>query len=173
MTTVEQKTMSAISAAEAHDFLVHEAELIDDERFSDWHALFTADATYQVPLGAEDPKHQAYLITDDAARLDERVYHIEKVPFPSQSPRSETLHQVTNVRLAAEQPVEGTLVLSNQVVHEIRTGDFRQVGLGDLRNFPGKVRHVRVRTPEGLRIRSKVFVLLHRRTPMSNLTFVL
>jgi len=50
-----------LDAAGCERFLVHEARLLDDARFEEWLALFTADAWYWVPTepdqkdGVEDP----------------------------------------------------------------------------------------------------------------------
>ena len=39
----------SLSAAACEQFLVHEARLLDEGRFDEWLALFTADAWYWVP----------------------------------------------------------------------------------------------------------------------------
>lgn len=155
------------------EFLVGEAELLDDGRFVDWQALFTSDGTYRIPLGDGDPRNQASLVNDDPLRLDERVYHLTEVPFPSQSPPSRTLHQVTNVRIT--DAVESDLwVRSNQLVAEMRLGDFRQVGLGEQRILAADVHHrITVRDGSDFKISAKVIYLLNRGAPIGNLTFIL
>lgn len=156
------------------DFLHHEAELLDDQHFQDWHALFTADGTYRIPLSDDDDtSRQASLVNDDPLRLDERVYHITEVPFPSQSPRSRTLHNITNVRVASG--ASGILLVrSNQLIAELRLGDFRQVGLGEQRILAADVRYeLQVQGDANFKIASKVIYLLNRRAPIGNLTFIL
>src|SRR5262245_25108075 len=41
--------VTRLDRPQCEDFLVHEARLLDDARFHDWLALFTADAWYWVP----------------------------------------------------------------------------------------------------------------------------
>jgi 3-phenylpropionate/cinnamic acid dioxygenase small subunit len=159
------------------DFLVLEAELIDDRRFAEWHELFTDDAAYTVPLAdGADPRHQALIVNDDALRLDERVYHLSQVPFPSQSPRSRTLHVIGNVRVRPETEAEAgdrISVVSNQIICEMRLGDFRQVGLGEQRVLAARVEHDLVPTASAFKIASKCVRLIDRGAAMSNLTFLL
>ncbi len=155
------------------DFLVLEAELIDDRRFAEWHALFTDDATYTVPLVDDaDPRHQALIVNDDALRLDERVYHLSQVPFPSQSPRSRTLHVIGNVRVRGEAD-DRISVVSNQIICEMRLGDFRQVGLGEQRVLAARVEHDLVPAGSTFQIAAKCVRLIDRGAAMSNLTFLL
>jgi 3-phenylpropionate/cinnamic acid dioxygenase small subunit len=173
MTTVVQPTVSRIAA---EDFLFHEAELLDREQFEDWHRLFTPEGTYVIPLSDdEDFTRHAAIVNDDPLRLEERVYHLSQVPFPSQSPRSRTLHQVTNVRVRPGGPGATTVtVVSNQLVFEMRVGDFRQVGLGEQRQFAAEVEHqLEIHGETEFRIARKTVRLLNRGAPMSNMTFLL
>lgn len=164
-----------LSRQTVEDFLFLEAELIDGQRYEEWHALFTPDGRYFVPLSDnEDTVHQAAIVNDDPLRLEERVYHIAHVPFPSQSPRSRTVHLVTNVRVRRyEAAADRVTVLSNQVVAEMRVGDFRQVGLGDQRTFVAEVEHQLQVQGDVLKIALKTVRLLNRGAPMSNMTFLL
>ena len=40
---------AALDVAACERFLIHEARLLDEARFDEWLALFTADAWYWVP----------------------------------------------------------------------------------------------------------------------------
>ena len=55
--------------------------------------------------------------------------------FAAQTPKSRTLHYITNVTVepGSDDPLT---VHSNQLIMELRTGDYRQVGLGLLRLWP-------------------------------------
>jgi 3-phenylpropionate/cinnamic acid dioxygenase small subunit len=173
MTSVQTSTVDRLAV---EDFLVHEADLLDHSRFEDWHQLFTADGCYFIPSSEhEDPTHQGFFVNDDPLRLEERVYHISRVPFPSQSPPSRTLHFVSNVRVRPDETAADRIaVLSNQVIAEMRLGDFRQVGLGEQRVFAAEVEHrLEVSGEGGFRIARKTVRLLNRGAPMSNLTFLL
>jgi 3-phenylpropionate/cinnamic acid dioxygenase small subunit len=169
---------TVISRYAVEDFLVQEAELLDEGRFEDWHTLFTAEGTYVIPLSDEgDHSRYASLVYDNPLRLEERVYHLSQVPFPSQSPPSRTLHLISNVRVRpAEDAGDSSRVvaLSNQIICEMRLGDFRQVGLGEQRVFAAEVRHeLEVLGDSEFKIASKTIRLLNRGAPMSNLTFLL
>jgi 3-phenylpropionate/cinnamic acid dioxygenase small subunit len=163
-----------ITRQSAEDFLVHEAELLDEERFEDWHALFTETGTYRIPiLEGADPARHASLVHDNPLRLEERVYHLSQVPFPSQSPRSRTLHHVSNIRVQPGK--DGAVVVrSNQIICEMRLGDFRQVCLGEQRIFSAAVEHqLELDADSQPRIADKCILLINRGATMSNLTFLL
>lgn len=164
-----------ITRQAAEDFLVHEAELLDQERFEDWHALFTEAGTYRIPIiEGSDPTRHASLVHDNPLRLEERVYHLSQVPFPSQSPRSRTLHHITNVRVCPGQDGGHAVVRSNQIIFEMRLGDFRQVGLGEQRVFSAAVEHqLELDGGSQPQIADKCILLINRGATMSNLTFML
>jgi 3-phenylpropionate/cinnamic acid dioxygenase small subunit len=164
-----------ITRQAVEDFLVHEAELLDEERFEDWHALFTETGTYRIPITeGTDPNRHASFVYDNPLRLEERVYHLSQVPFPSQSPRSRTLHHISNIRVLAGEDDESVVVRSNQIICEMRLGDFRQVGLGEQRVFSAAVEHrLQLGSEPEPRIADKCILLINRGAPMSNLTFIL
>lgn len=175
MTTAVQNATAIRLAVE--EFLTREADLLDHSRFQEWHHLFTPDGTYIVPLGSEeaDLSRHGAIINDDPLRLEERVYHLSQVPFPSQSPPSRTLHMVSNVRVRVDEADAARItVTSNQLICEMRLGDFRQVGLGEQRLFPAEVVHLlQVDEESHFSIVRKEVRLLTRGAPMSNLTFLL
>ena len=163
----------AITRAEAEEFLCLEARLLDDGELERWLELFTPEGVYWVPIDDTKPTQwNSSLVWDDRLRREERVYHLLHVPFPSQSPRSRTIHLVTNVEV--ELAVDGrTLVRSNQVIYEARRGDFRQVGLGEVRALVARVEHILERGPATPLIAQKKVLLIDRDMPQSNLTFLL
>jgi p-cumate 2,3-dioxygenase beta subunit len=93
--------------AQVQDFLFAEAELLDEWRLSEWLALFTEDAVYQVPstdLGVEaEPDTSLFYIADDHERLRERVTRLLKRGAHVEQPRSKTCHLVSNIRIAARE----------------------------------------------------------------------
>ncbi len=60
---------------ELREFVYHEADLLDKQRFDEWKALFTGDGFYWMPLEREqpDPVHHTSLIYDDAALMELRI----------------------------------------------------------------------------------------------------
>ena len=69
----------APSASACEAFLIEEARLLDEGRFDDWLALFTADATYWVPSEPhqESPLTTVSLMYDDRRLLETRVRRLD------------------------------------------------------------------------------------------------
>ena len=80
-------------------FLLHEARLLDDGKFDDWLALFTAEAWYWVPSEPDqaDPVETVSLIYDDRRLLETRVRRLSSPRMYSQEPRSRTSRMIGNV----------------------------------------------------------------------------
>ena len=80
-------------------FLEHEARLLDEAKFDDWLALFTADAWYWVPSEPDqaNPHDTVSLIYDDRRLLETRVRRLASPRMYSQEPRSRTSRMVGNV----------------------------------------------------------------------------
>jgi 3-phenylpropionate/cinnamic acid dioxygenase small subunit len=80
-------------------FLYHEARLLDTQRYEEWLQLFTADATYWVPLeqGQKDPFETSSIIHDDRTLLELRVKQIRHPRAHARQPLARTVHQVSNV----------------------------------------------------------------------------
>lgn len=166
------------SLAELHtevsNFLYKEAKLLDDAKIRDWHALFADPCHYWVPIDETLPRSKsASIINDDALALEERIYHLLETTFAAQTPKSRTLHFITNVLVDTEASQDAITVHSNQLIFELRTGDFRQVGLGDLRPIPTSMTHELIREEQTFRIRRKTVYIIDREMPQSNLTFLL
>ncbi len=162
----------AFTRAQAEDFLIHEARLLDDLKLEEWNALFTADGHYWIPLDDREPiATSASIMNDTPLRREERVHHLLHNAFPAQSPRSRTLHFVSNVGVTIEGGV--AVVRSSQVIYEMRTGDHKQVGLGVPQAIVADVEH-QLRPVDGqMRIARKKILLLNRDSWLGNLTFLL
>jgi 3-phenylpropionate/cinnamic acid dioxygenase small subunit len=80
-------------------FLYHEARLLDLQRYEEWLELFTADATYWVPLeqGQKDPQETSSIIYDDRTLLELRVKQFRHPRAHARQPLARTVHQVGNV----------------------------------------------------------------------------
>ena len=80
-------------------FLYQEARLLDTQRYEEWLALFTDDATYWVPLeqGQKDPYETSSIIHDDRTLLGLRVKQLRHPRAHARQPLARTVHQVTNV----------------------------------------------------------------------------
>ena len=80
---------------------MHEARLLDEARFDDWLALFTADAWYWVPSepGQDNPHDTVSLMYDDRRLLETRVRRLASPRIYSQEPRSRTSRIIGNVSI--------------------------------------------------------------------------
>jgi ethylbenzene dioxygenase subunit beta len=168
----DERTREALERVRA--FVDHEVGLIDDGRLYDWLELFAEPCLYWVPIGDDDqPGAQAALVRDDALALEERVHHLMETPFPSQSPRSRTLHLVTNVAVEPAATDPDLVVTTHQLISEVRDGDFTQTGLGEVRHIPARVEYQLRQHDGSLRITRKTVRLLASNLPQDNLTFLL
>jgi len=153
--------------------LYREARLLDEWRLEEWLTLYTPDALYWVPIDDRKPvDRNTAIILDTATRREERVHHLLHNRFASQSPRSRTVHAITNVEIEPA-PDDGFLVHSTQVVYEVRTGDFRQNGLGEVRSLVARVEHRIEPAGGGLLIAGKKILLIDRDIVQRNLMFII
>lgn len=161
-----------MSRAEAEDFLIHEAMLLDDLRLEPWLQLFTDDGLYWAPIDdTDDVSRHVSLVYDTPLRREERVYHLLHNEFPAQSPRSRTVHCISNVRVTPG--ADHVVVDSSQVIYEMRGGDAGQVGLGDVRPIVARVEYTLRPVAGAMKIACKKILLINRDTWHGNLTFII
>jgi len=138
----------------AEQFLYHEARLLDEQRYEEWLALFTQDATYWVPLehGQKDPFETSSIIHDDRTLLELRVKQLRHPRAHARQPLARTVHQVGNVVPTAE--ASGELrVASTLTLVEFRNEKQRVYG--------GLVEH-------RLRRSGDTFQIAHKRVDLVN-----
>jgi len=134
--------------SEIEQFLYHEARLLDHDRLDEWLGLFTDDATYWIPLQADqaDPLTTSSIVYDDRRLLEVRVRQFQHPRAHARTPAPRTVHQIGNVQVleagAREVHVGSTLVL-------VEYRRERQRVWGAL------VQHRLRRTADGLRIAAK------------------
>jgi benzoate/toluate 1,2-dioxygenase subunit beta len=103
--------------SEIEPFLYREAWLLDHGRFHEWLELFTNDATYWIPLQADqaDPLTTSSIVYDDRRLLEVRVRQFQHPRAHARTPAPRTVHQVGNVQVveagAHDVRVDSTLVL--------------------------------------------------------------
>jgi len=98
--------MMNITRQEIEDFLYQEAELLDAWQMKEWAALFAENGTYEIPpIGSPDAdfKHSLFIVHDDRARLEQRALRLLKKEAHVEYPHSSTVHNVTNVRIVANE----------------------------------------------------------------------
>lgn len=112
----------AVLTAQCASLLHHEARLLDQHRYKEWLALFTADAIYWVPYDdSADVRYHVNLVFDDRRRLEDRVLRLLTAYAHAQHPGRSFQHVVSNVE-AWEMPDGTRRALASQVAYEYRHG---------------------------------------------------
>jgi 3-phenylpropionate/cinnamic acid dioxygenase small subunit len=144
-------------------FLLHEARLLDEARFDDWLALFTADAWYWVPSepGQDNPHDTVSLIYDDRRLLETRVRRLASPRMYSQEPRSRCSRIVANPTIE-EAEAAAVTVRSKFLMIEYRREQQRL--------FAGTAWHRLVQVDGAIRIAWKRVELVNCDAPMDGLT---
>jgi len=152
--------------SEIEQFLYHEAWLLDHGRLDEWLELFTDDATYWVPLQADqaDPLSSSSIVYDDRRLLEVRVRQFQHPRAHARVPAPRTVHQVGNVRVV-EAEGHDARVGSTLVLVEYRRE--RQRVWGAL------VEHRLRRTAEGLRIAAKRVDLVNSEAELDGIVCIL
>jgi len=134
------ETERLLLGLKVNEFLVGEANLLDEWRLEEWLALFTDDASYVIP-GTDDPdadpKRALVLVDDDRTRLGWRVKRLLGGHAHREFPWSRTRRIISNIRAEPD----GALVRANAsfVVWRFRHGhadpfvgrsDYRLVAAG-------------------------------------------
>jgi 3-phenylpropionate/cinnamic acid dioxygenase small subunit len=142
------------SRSEIERFLYREAWLLDHGRLDEWLGLFTDDATYWIPLEANqgDPLTTTSIVYDDRPLQEIRVRQFQHPRAHARVPVPRTVHQVGNVQVV-ETEAHGVRVDSTLVLLEYRHE--RQRVWGAL------VEHRLRRTADGLRIAAKRIALVN------------
>jgi ethylbenzene dioxygenase subunit beta len=156
--------MTALAKTRAYEaFLIQEARLLDDGRFDEWLALFTADACYWVPSqpNQESPYDTVSLMYDDRRLLETRVRRLADPRIYSQEPRSRTSRIVTNLTFEPDDGQPGRLVRSKFLLVEYRRETQRL--------FAGTYFHRLVGEAEDMRIAQKRVDLVNCDAPLDGL----
>ncbi|NLY26507.1 MAG: aromatic-ring-hydroxylating dioxygenase subunit beta [Alcaligenaceae bacterium] len=153
--------------------ILREAQLLDAGKLDDWLALYTEDATYWLPIDETvDPLKESSIIFDNHIRLAMRVEQIMRQARVAQQPPSQTLRMISNVDVQ-ESTDETATVNYALLMTEVRSGDWRQNGLGQTRFFPGHCT-VKARNVNGdWKICQKTIVLLNRHQPIVGMSFII
>jgi benzoate/toluate 1,2-dioxygenase beta subunit len=157
----QMSTNTNWSREDCESFLLYEARLLDEAKFDDWLALFTADAQYWVPSEPDQksPYDTVSLIYDDRRLLETRVRRLASPRIYSQEPRSRTSRIVTNITL--EENGQEALVRSKFVMIEFRRNAQRLFG--------GTCFHRLVRQDGSPRIRLKRVDLVNCDAPLDGI----
>ena len=112
-------------------FLFDEADLLDSWKLKEWEALFTSEGRYHIPpLNTPDAEtieqgQVLFLAHDDRRMIAGRVERLQKKTAYVESPRSNVLHLLSNIRVLAD---DGVTLRSacNFIVYRARRGQTTQ-----------------------------------------------
>ena len=128
-------------------FLYRQAEIIDNQQWDAWLALFTEDGKYWMPAAADQEiaDGQPNIFYEDLFLMEMRVKRVTHPYAHSQSPVQRLSRVVSNVIIESFDSGSGdVLVRSKFHVVEYR--------LDDQRYFAGKYRHHLKNTADGYKI---------------------
>ena len=147
--------------------LEREARLLDQLRYDDWLALYTAECIYWVPStpGAGDPRREISVMFDDRRRLEDRIYRFRTGYAWSQAPASRTVRLITNVEVFATGRDDARMLRSNFLISEF-WGD-------ETRVLTGWAGHRVVRDGEAWQIQAKQVNLIDCDQSIRNPSIVL
>jgi 3-phenylpropionate/cinnamic acid dioxygenase small subunit len=116
---------------EVQDFMLLEAEALDDGRFRDWLAMMGPEVDYRMPVRSTRDNRSgagfsatAFHFQETRYRLEMRIARLESGSAWAEEPRSRTRHFVTNVRVRAGAGADEVSVKSNLLLYRTR-GDER------------------------------------------------
>ena len=100
--------------------LEREARLLDQLRYEDWIAMYTAECIYWVPSTpkAGDPRREISVMFDDRRRLEDRIYRLRTGFAWSQAPASRTVRLITNVEAFTTTRDDTRMLRSNFLITE-------------------------------------------------------
>jgi 3-phenylpropionate/cinnamic acid dioxygenase small subunit len=141
-------------------FLYREARLLDERRWDEWLALFTADGMYWVPLtpAQTDPVNHASLFYENAMLREIRARRLEHARAYSQQPASRTVHVVGNITLETREDASSEII-ARSTFHLLEWRKLEQ------RAFGGLYTHHLVREDDGYKIKLKRVDLINCEAP--------
>jgi len=155
------------SLAEIERFLYREAWLLDHQRFEEWLSLFTDDATYWVPLEAnqKDPFETSSIIYDDRTLLELRVKQYRHPRAHARSPFARTCHQLGNVMILDADSGQAEMRIGSSLVLVEYRAERQRV-------FGASVEHRLRRTGSGLRIAAKRIDLVNSESELDGISIL-
>jgi benzoate/toluate 1,2-dioxygenase beta subunit len=151
---------------DVEQFLYREARLADEHAYEEWEALWTDDALYWVPSGADDidPSVRMSVVHDNRARISTRIKQFRTGKRHSAVPPPRLRRVVSNVEWLGEEERD-VLVGANFVVFESREQEVRA--------WAGRAEYRLRRTPDGFRMAAKKVFLVDNDRPLATLAFLI
>lgn len=120
--------MTTPLTAEVHEFLVHDADLLDRWSLNDWLELWADPCEYLIPPTDRpdgDPATDLFFVRDDRFLLEQRVEAILGGTAWAESPRSITHRMISNVSAETADNASGDELIeakANVLVHRSAKG---------------------------------------------------
>lgn len=154
MADVSLETQRAVE-----QFLFRQAEILDEQLWEDWLALFTEDGRYWMPAEGEqtDGDRLPNIFWENHEIMTMRVRRNNHPRAHSQAPHNRLNHVVSNVIVESEDANGDVVVRSRFHCAEY----FRY----EVRTFSGKYRHYLKKTPDGYKIALQRVDLVNREGP--------
>lgn len=115
---------------EVRDFLLREAELLDNGSYRDWLDCLTEDIRYQVPVRVTRDRGVESEFVNEMGHLDEdyvslemRVMRLETEYAWAEDPPSRTRHFLSNIRIEPGDRGDEVRVKSNLLLYRTRGDD--------------------------------------------------
>lgn len=154
--------------AEIEAFIYREARFADESAYEEWEALLADTMHYWVPYGRADydPATRISYINDNRNRVATRLRQLRTGLRHSQSPASPMRRVISNLEF--ERTEIGYKATCNFVLYEHAVQANHS-----LRIWPGRATYGLSRTPEGLRMHSKIVELVNSTGALPTLAFIL
>ena len=157
-------SMTTFTDQQLMDFVYAEAQMLDDQRFTDWLALFTDDGYYWMPLepGQTDARWHASLLYEDKLLLQVRVERLNGTRTFSQQPKSRCHHLLQQPRIESADSAAGCWVLRTAFHYVETRRDVQTL-------YAGWFRHELVAVDGNLRIKLKRVDLVNSDAAFANI----
>jgi 3-phenylpropionate/cinnamic acid dioxygenase small subunit len=131
-------------------FLQREARLLDEQKWLEWDALFTADGIYWMPAfpGQSDHRFTTSLMLDTPLLRTVRLKRFSSPEAYSLQPFPRSVHFVSNVDIDAVDAAAGAVQAFSKALSVVSQGDIQTV-------FAGLVRHDLVWDGQGWKMAMK------------------
>jgi 3-phenylpropionate/cinnamic acid dioxygenase small subunit len=153
---VSAATHSAPCRQDLIDFVVHESQLLDEQRLDEWNALFTDDAYYWVPLAQDQPDgiNQTSHMYEDKLLRELRIQRLKSPRAFSQQPPSRCHHLLQTPLIERFEPASNHYRLRTPFL-------YTELQVDEQNHLVGTFFHELTMRPDGLRMTLKRVNLLN------------
>jgi len=147
-TSIKTAPRNAFTLDELRSFIEDEADLLDEQRFDDWHALFAEDGVYWAPAAHDQESWLTHvsLYFDEKHIMKTRIARLKHPMIHCQDPKSACVRVLSNFKVEwASEDGNEYRVRSKFIMLEDRKG-------ADRRCYGGRYIHTLRRRGDGLEI---------------------